>query len=137
MALTTHEGLGEARTVQSSAPGEGARRSPAICSNCNFNTIQPICLREKMMAMQVDGPLVACTTDYLINRPQHVRQQDCVSQHSPPPPQGTVLAPFLLCHLQKFADASVTAGSTECTYLYVYLRTSRHFLLYPHIVYLL
>lgn len=29
-----------------------------------FNTIQPVRLREKMLATQVDGPLVTWTTDY-------------------------------------------------------------------------
>lgn len=63
------------------------------------------------------------TTDYLTNRLQYVRQQDCVSRtvvNSTGGPQGTVLALFLLnlytsdfsykselCHLQKFTGDSV------------------------------
>lgn len=88
-----------------------------------FNTIQPARLSEEMLAMQVDGPLVAWTNDYLTNILQYVRLPDCVSGtlvSSTGAPDGTALAPFLfnvytsdyrhnseLCHLQKFADVIV------------------------------
>ncbi|KAI3376347.1 hypothetical protein L3Q82_016830, partial [Scortum barcoo] len=64
--------------------------------------------------------LAAWVTNYLTDRPQFVRLQDCVSDVvvcSTGAPQGTVLSPFLFtlytsdftystdsCHLQKFSD---------------------------------
>lgn len=99
-----------------------------------FNTIQPSLLGEKLMAMQVDAPLVTWIMDYLTDRPQYVRLRDCESEtliSSTGAPQGTVLSPFLFtiytsdfrydsetCHLQKFSDdtaivARVTDGQED------------------------
>ena len=67
--------------------------------------------------------------DYLTDRPQYVRLQNCVSDRvvsNTGTPQGTVLSPFLFtlftsdfnyrtesCHLQKFSDDSAVAGCTD------------------------
>ena len=59
-----------------------------------FNTIQPALLGSKLMAMQVNPPLVSWITDYLMGRPQYVRLQDCVSdtsqQHRGPTGNGSL-----------------------------------------------
>ncbi|XP_054872390.1 uncharacterized protein LOC118470055 [Amphiprion ocellaris] len=63
-----------------------------------FNTIQPSLLSVKLEGAGVDCHLAAWTIDYLTNRPQYVRLQDCVSDvvvSSMGAPQGTVLSPFL------------------------------------------
>lgn len=100
-----------------------------------FNTIHPTCLSEKMLAMQVDGPRVAWTNDYLTNIYQYVQLPDCAPStlvSSTGALNGTTLATFLfnvytsdfrhnseLCHLQTFADVIVGCvrggqeGSTE------------------------
>lgn len=61
-----------------------------------FNTIQPLCLKEKLTTMQVDPLLVSWIIDYLTSRPQFVRlgsiRSDVVTS-STGVPQGTVLAP--------------------------------------------
>ncbi|XP_054865475.1 uncharacterized protein LOC129348636 [Amphiprion ocellaris] len=44
-----------------------------------FNIIQPSLLRMKLEGAGVDCHLAAWTIDYLTNRPQYVRLQDCVS----------------------------------------------------------
>lgn len=91
-----------------------------------FNTIQPSLLQSKMENAGVHHGMVNWIIDYLSNRPQYVRMQDCVSQVvrcSTGVPQGTVLAPFLFtfytsdfqynsksCHLQKFSDDSAIVG---------------------------
>ncbi|XP_054866081.1 uncharacterized protein LOC129348770 [Amphiprion ocellaris] len=91
-----------------------------------FNTIQPSLLRVKLEGAGVDCHLAAWTIDYLTNRPQYVRLQDCVSDvvvSSMGAPQGTVLSPFLFtlytsdfhynsgsCHLQKFSDDTAIVG---------------------------
>lgn len=69
----------------------------------------------------VDQQLVAWTTDYLTNRPQHVRLQAVVC--STGALQGPVLSPFLFSlytsdfrhnseqwHLQKFSGDTVNIG---------------------------
>lgn len=63
-----------------------------------FNTIRPALLGSKLTAMQVDPPLVSWITDYMTDRPQYDRLQDCVLDtvnSSTGAPQGTVLSPFL------------------------------------------
>ena len=91
-----------------------------------FNTIQPFLLAEKLSRMGVDNSLVAWITDYLSERPQFVRLQDCRSEvllSNTGAPQGTVLSPFLFtlytsdfrydsksCHLQKFSDDTVVVS---------------------------
>ena len=91
-----------------------------------FNTIRPALIRNKLLDMQVDAPLVAWITNYLTGRPQYVRLQNIVSDtfvSSTGAPQGTVLSPFLFtlctsdfsfcsqpCHLQKFSDDSAIVG---------------------------
>lgn len=91
-----------------------------------FNTIQPSLLRGKLESAGVHGHLAAWTIDYLTDRPQYVRLQDCVSDVvvcSTGAPQGTVLSPFLFtlytsdfrhnsgsCHLQKFSDDTAIVG---------------------------
>ena len=91
-----------------------------------FNTIQPILLAEKLARMGVDNHLVAWIKDYLSERPQFVRLQDCRSDvlvSNTGAPQGTVLSPFLFtlytsdfrfnsktCHLQKFSDDTVVVS---------------------------
>lgn len=91
-----------------------------------FNTIQPALLRNKLENAGLHHSMVSWLTDYLLNRPQYVREKNCVSQVvkcSTGVPQGTVLAPFLFtfytsdfqynsknCHLQKFSDDSVIVG---------------------------
>ena len=91
-----------------------------------FNTIQPTLLAEKLARMGVDNHLVAWIKDYLSERPQFVRLQDCRSDvlvSNTGAPQGTVLSPFLFtlytsdfrfnsktCHLQKFSDDTVVVS---------------------------
>ncbi|XP_073668918.1 uncharacterized protein [Paramisgurnus dabryanus] len=91
-----------------------------------FNTIQPVRLRDKLVQMGVDAHLVSWITDYLTERPQFVRLNDCFSEtviSSTGAPQGTVLSPFLFtlytsdfsyvsesCHMQKFSDDTVIMG---------------------------
>ncbi|KAI3360809.1 hypothetical protein L3Q82_012883, partial [Scortum barcoo] len=80
--------------------------------------------------------LAAWVTNYLTDRPQFVRLQDCVSDVvvcSTGAPQGTVLSPFLFtlytsdftystdsCHLQKFSDDTAIVGcvseGNDCEY---------------------
>uniref|UniRef100_A0AAQ6IRP3 Reverse transcriptase domain-containing protein n=1 Tax=Anabas testudineus TaxID=64144 RepID=A0AAQ6IRP3_ANATE len=63
-----------------------------------FNTIRPALLGGKLKKMQVNTPLISWIMDYLTNRPQYVRLQNCVSDTvicSTGAPQGTVLSPFL------------------------------------------
>ena len=101
-----------------------------------FNTIQPSLLRVKMERAGVSDQLAAWTMDYLTDRPQYVRLQDCVSDVvvcSTGAPQGTVLSPFLFtlytsdfrystdsCHLQKFSDDTAIIGcvseGNDCEY---------------------
>ncbi|XP_077578764.1 uncharacterized protein LOC144200462 [Stigmatopora nigra] len=85
-----------------------------------FNTIQPVLLREKLEVAGIRNHLAAWIIDFLTNRPQYVRLQDCTSDVvtcSTGAPQGTVLSPLLFslytsdfkhntdtCHLQKFSD---------------------------------
>ncbi|KAL0187591.1 hypothetical protein M9458_014690, partial [Cirrhinus mrigala] len=82
-----------------------------------FDTIRPALLAAKLMAMQVDAPLVSWMVDYLTGRPQQIDQQYTGA------PQGTVLSPFLFtlyttdfncrietCHFQKFSDDSAVVG---------------------------
>ncbi|KAL0151264.1 hypothetical protein M9458_053455 [Cirrhinus mrigala] len=91
-----------------------------------FDTIRPALLAAKLMAMQVDAPLVSWMVDYLTGRPQYVRLQSCLSDRlisNTGAPQGRVLSPFLFtlyttdfnyrtetCHLQKFSDDSAVVG---------------------------
>lgn len=44
-----------------------------------FNTIQPLILKDKLEGMGVDRFLTSWITDYLTERPQYVRLQNCVS----------------------------------------------------------
>ena len=101
-----------------------------------FSTIQPSLLRVKMERMGVSDQLAAWTLDYLTDRPQYVRLQDCESDVvvcSTGAPQGTVLSPFLFtlytsdfrhstdsCHLQKFSDDTAIIGrvseGNDCEY---------------------
>ena len=64
-----------------------------------FNTIQSSLLKAKLENMQVDSPLVTRVDDYLMDRPQYVRLQKCVSDRligNIGAPQGTVLSPLPL-----------------------------------------
>ncbi len=45
-----------------------------------FNTIQPSLLSGKLERMQLNLYLMSWTTDYLTDRPQHVRLGDCISE---------------------------------------------------------
>ena len=89
-----------------------------------------ITARGKLEGAGVACHLAAWTTDYLTNRPQHVRLHDCVSDVvicGTGAPQGTVLSLFLFklytsdfsynmdsCHLQKFSnDTTIVAHVTE------------------------
>ncbi|KAI3360753.1 hypothetical protein L3Q82_012990 [Scortum barcoo] len=97
-----------------------------------FNTIHPSLLRVKLERAGASDQLAAWVTNYLTDRPQFVRLQDCVSDVvvcSTGAPQGTVLSPFLFtlytsdftystdsCHLQKFSDDTAIvrlSGSDE------------------------
>lgn len=51
---------------------------PAVKSTA-ATAIQPVCLREKMLAIQVCGTLLSWTTDYLTKRLQYVQLHNCVS----------------------------------------------------------
>ncbi|KAI3364710.1 hypothetical protein L3Q82_011478 [Scortum barcoo] len=80
----------------------------------------------KLERAGVSDQLAAWVTNYLTDRPQFVRLQDCVSDVvvcSTGAPQGTVLSPFLFtlytsdftystdsCHLQKFSDDTAIVG---------------------------
>ncbi|KAI3370023.1 hypothetical protein L3Q82_024817 [Scortum barcoo] len=102
-----------------------------------FNTIHPSLLRVKLeRAGARPDQLAAWVTNYLTDRPQFVRLQDCVSDVvvcSTGAPQGTVLSPFLFtlytsdftystdsCHLQKFSDDTAIVGcvseGNDCEY---------------------
>lgn len=64
-----------------------------------FNTTQPILLRSKMENSGVHQSMVNWLTDYLSNRPQYVRMQDCVSQvvkYSTGVPQAPFLFTFYI-----------------------------------------
>lgn len=73
------------------------------CS-CAFNTIQLMLQRDKFTAWIMD---------YLINRPQYVRIQDCESDMvcSTGVPQGTLLAPFLF--ILYSADSAIVDLITD------------------------
>ncbi|XP_062849705.1 uncharacterized protein LOC134311986 [Trichomycterus rosablanca] len=91
-----------------------------------FNTLQPSLLGKKLEVAGVDRYLTTWMIDYLSNRPQYVRLQDCVSNivvSSTGAPQGTVLSPFLFsvytsdfqhntqdCFLQTFSDDTAIVG---------------------------
>ncbi|KAI3351397.1 hypothetical protein L3Q82_020212, partial [Scortum barcoo] len=93
-----------------------------------FNTIHPSLLRVKLERAGASDQLAAWVTNYLTDRPQFVRLQDCVSDDVvvcsfDRCPQGTVLSPFLFtlytsdftystdsCHLQKFSDDTAIVG---------------------------
>ncbi|KAI3352135.1 hypothetical protein L3Q82_020942, partial [Scortum barcoo] len=63
-----------------------------------FNTIHPSLLRVKLERAGTSDQLASWVTNYLIDRTQFVRLQDCVSDVvvcSTGAPQGTVLSPFL------------------------------------------
>ncbi|KAI3359653.1 hypothetical protein L3Q82_014036, partial [Scortum barcoo] len=63
-----------------------------------FNTIHPSLLRVKLERAGANDQLAAWVTNYLTDRPQFVRLQDCVSDVvvcSTGTPQGKVLSPFL------------------------------------------
>ncbi|MDG2555456.1 reverse transcriptase family protein [Vibrio parahaemolyticus] len=91
-----------------------------------FNTIQPALLRDKLEHIGVANHLTSWILDYLTDRPQYVRTQDCVSDLavcSTGALQRTALALFLFtlytadfsydtptCHLQKFSDDSAIVG---------------------------
>ncbi|XP_054860069.1 ribosome-recycling factor, mitochondrial isoform X2 [Amphiprion ocellaris] len=96
---------------------------PFLCQesfSSAFNTIQPSLLKVKMERVGVSDQLATWTMDYLTDRPQYVKLQDCVSDVvvcSTGAPQDTVLSLFLFtlytsdfcystdsCHLQKFSD---------------------------------
>ncbi|KAI3352035.1 hypothetical protein L3Q82_020850 [Scortum barcoo] len=101
-----------------------------------FNTIHPSLLRVKLERAGASDQLAAWVTNYLTDRPQFVRLQDCVSDVvvcSTGAPQGTVLSPFLFtlytsdftystdsCHLQKFSDDTAIVGcvseGNDCEY---------------------
>ncbi|KAK3559089.1 hypothetical protein QTP86_003362 [Hemibagrus guttatus] len=105
---------------------KGAVRIMFFYFSSDFNTIQPLLLRNKLTDMQVDSHLVTWITDYLTRRPQYVRTRDCIYEiisSSTGAPQGTVLAPFLftlytsdfiysleLCHMQRFSDDTAIVG---------------------------
>ena len=44
-----------------------------------FDTIRPALLRNKLLDMKVEAPLVAWITSYLTGRPQYVRLRDITS----------------------------------------------------------
>ncbi|KAI3361553.1 hypothetical protein L3Q82_013688, partial [Scortum barcoo] len=64
--VSPDEGIGEDCPQASSAP-------------CAFNTIHPSLLRVKLERVGVSDQLAAWVTNYLTDRPQFVRLQDCVS----------------------------------------------------------
>lgn len=70
--------------------------------SATFNTIQPALLKNKLEDAGLHKSMVSWLMDFLSNRPQYVRMQDCVSQVvlcNTGVPQGTVLAPFLYIRL--------------------------------------
>ncbi|KAI3357770.1 hypothetical protein L3Q82_015528, partial [Scortum barcoo] len=84
--VSPDEGTGEDHPQASSAP-------------CAFNTIHPSLLRVKLERAGASDQLAAWVTNYLTDRPQFVRLQDCVSDVvvcSTGAPQGTVLNTFPL-----------------------------------------
>ncbi|KAI3371987.1 hypothetical protein L3Q82_006857 [Scortum barcoo] len=97
----------------------------------------PSLLRVKLERAGASDQLAAWVTNYLTDRPQFVRLQDCLSDvvvHcSTGAPKGTVLSPFLFtlytsdftystdsCHLQKFSDNTAIVGcvseGNDCEY---------------------
>ncbi|KAI3366512.1 hypothetical protein L3Q82_000642 [Scortum barcoo] len=98
--------------------------------------IHPSLPRVKLERAGASDQLAAWVTNYLTDRPQFVRLQDCVSDVvvcSTGAPQGTVLSPFLFtlytsdftystdsCHLQKFSDDTAIVGcvseGNDCEY---------------------
>ncbi|KAF3708228.1 hypothetical protein EXN66_Car001402 [Channa argus] len=58
---------------------EGSVRIMLFVFTTAFNTIQPVLLSEKLKCMLIDTPIVAWIVDYLTDRPQHVRLQNCLS----------------------------------------------------------
>ncbi|KAI3356781.1 hypothetical protein L3Q82_003322 [Scortum barcoo] len=101
-----------------------------------FNTIHPSLLRVKLERAGASDQLAAWVTNYLTDRPQFVRLQDCVSDVvvcSTGAPQGTVLSPFLFTlytsdfrystdsfHHQNFSDYIAIEGcvseGNDCEY---------------------
>ncbi|KAI3375636.1 hypothetical protein L3Q82_003949 [Scortum barcoo] len=101
-----------------------------------FNTIHPSLLRVKLERAGASDQLAAWVTNYLTDRPQFVRLQDCVSDVvvcRTGAPQGTVLSPFLFtlytyftystdsCYLQKLSDDTAIVGisvseGNDCEY---------------------
>ncbi|KAI3351323.1 hypothetical protein L3Q82_005869 [Scortum barcoo] len=78
--------------------GTGEESSSGTSAPCAFNTIHPSLLRVKLERAGASDQLAAWVTNYLTDRPQFVRLQDCVSDVvvcSTGAPQGTVLSPFL------------------------------------------
>ena len=68
-----------------------------------FNTILPRLPKAKMENVQVDFPLVRWVHDYLTDRPQNVRLQNCVSDCSignigAPPENCAVSLPLHYLH---------------------------------------
>lgn len=68
-----------------------------------LNTIQPILLGRKLLAMQMDALLVSSIMDYLTACRQYVHLQGAVQYCSVKYSTGS-------CHLQKFSDDSAVIG---------------------------
>ncbi|KAI4876174.1 hypothetical protein NFI96_003939 [Prochilodus magdalenae] len=85
-----------------------------------FNTIQPMLPKDKLKCTGLDHYLTTWILDYLTNRPQYVRTQDCqsdmvvCSMGAPPFLFTLYTADFKYrsasCHLQKFSDDSAIVG---------------------------
>ncbi|KAI3355851.1 hypothetical protein L3Q82_004233 [Scortum barcoo] len=123
-------------TLSSTCCRDYLRRITFFDFSSAFNTIHPSLLRVKL---ERAGPVTSWlhgSPNYLTDRPQFVRLQDCVSDVvvcSTGAPQGTVLSPFLFtlytsdftystdsCHLQKFSDDTAIVGCVsernDCEY---------------------
>ncbi|KAI3352545.1 hypothetical protein L3Q82_005489 [Scortum barcoo] len=116
--------------------GTGEDRPQAPPPPVLSTRIHPSLLRVKLERAGASDQLAAWVTNYLTDRPQFVRLQDCVSDVvvcSTGAPQGTVLSPFLFtlytsdftystdsCHLQKFSDDTAIVGcvseGNDCEY---------------------
>lgn len=60
---------------------------------------------------RVDSTFVSCITNYLTERPQFVRLENCVSgtlMSSTGAPQGTLMAPFLFTHIYIYSRLQIS-----------------------------